>query len=140
MLTTSLGKDLYKTFIRPDADDKSLLRVSRLTAVVCGAIGAGLAILLGSVIAALKIFYTLITATLLLPVVFGLYSRRVTAPAAIAASLVSVAVTFTLELLTDGQGYARLPSLIWGTLAGMAATVLLIATPKLSKRDPLHKH
>src|SRR5262245_49343420 len=44
MLTTSLGKDLYKTFINPEADDKSLLRVSRLTAVGCGAIGAGLAV------------------------------------------------------------------------------------------------
>jgi solute:Na+ symporter, SSS family len=140
MLTTSLGKDLYKTFIRPDADDKSLLRVSRLTAVVCGAIGAGLAILLGSVIAALKIFYTLITATLLLPVVFGLYSRRVTARAAIAATVVSVAVTFALELLTKGRGYAGLPSLIWGALAGMAALLLLIETPKKTSRDSLHNH
>lgn len=130
MLTTSLGKDLYKTFISPKADDKSLLRVSRLTAVGCGAIGAGLAIWFGSVIAALKIFYTLLSAALLLPLVFGLYSRRVTARAAIAATLVSVAVTFALERLTGGQGYAGLPSLIWGTLAGIFATVLLVVTPK----------
>jgi SSS family solute:Na+ symporter len=132
MLTTSLGKDLYKTFIRPDADDKSLLRVSRLTAVGCGAIGAGLAIWFGSVIAALKIFYTLLSAALLLPLLFGLYSRRVTARAAIAATLVSVALTFTLERLTKGQGYAGLPSLIWGTLAGMFAMILLVATPRLT--------
>ena len=140
MLTTSLGKDLYKTFIRPDADDKSLLRVSRLTAVGCGAIGAGLAIWFNSVISALRIFYTLLAAALLLPLMFGLYSRRVTARAAIAATLVSVAVTFTLELLTKGQGYAGLPSLIWGTLAGLVATVLLIATPKLTRRDSIHNH
>jgi SSS family solute:Na+ symporter len=124
MLTTSLGKDLYKTFIHPDADDKSLLRVARLTAIGCGAIGAGLAIWFGSVIAALKIFYTLLGAALLLPLVFGLYSRRVTARAAIAATLVSVAVTFALEHLTKGRGYAGLPSLIWGTLAGMFAMIL----------------
>ena len=140
MLTTSLSKDLYKTFIRPDADDKSLLRVSRLTAVGCGAIGAGLAIWFNSVISALKIFYTLLAAALLLPLIFGLYSRRVTAHAAIAATLVSVAVTFALELLTKGQGYAGLPSLIWGTLAGMVATVLLIAAPKLTGRDSIHNH
>ncbi len=133
MLTTSLGKDLYKTFIRPDADDKSLLRVSRLTAVGCGAIGAGLAIWFGSVIAALKIFYTLLSAALLLPLVFGLYSRRVTARAAIAATLVSVAVTFALERLTQGQGYAGLPSLIWATLAGMFAMILLVVTTPKSK-------
>jgi SSS family solute:Na+ symporter len=132
MLTTSLGKDLYKTFIRPDADDKSLLRVSRLTAVGCGVIGAGLAIWFGSVIAALKIFYTLLSAALLLPLVFGLYTKRVTARAAIAATLVSVAVTFALERLTEGQGYAGLPSLIWGTLAGMFAIILLVAAPKIA--------
>jgi SSS family solute:Na+ symporter len=124
MLTTSLGKDLYKTFIHPDADDKSLLRVARLTAIGCGAIGAGLAIWFGSVIAALKIFYTLLGAALLLPLVFGLYSRRVKARAAIAATLVSVAVTFALEHHTKGRGYAGLPSLIWGTLAGMFAMIL----------------
>ncbi|HEU0183723.1 MAG TPA: sodium:solute symporter family protein, partial [Blastocatellia bacterium] len=126
MLTTSLGKDLYKTFIKPDADDKSLLRVSRLTAIGCGAIGAGLAIWFGSVIAALKIFYTLLSAALLLPLLFGLYSRRVTSRAAIAATLVSVALTFTLERVTEGRGYAGLPSLIWGTLAGLFAMVLLV--------------
>src|SRR5215510_11564610 len=124
MLTTSLSKDLYKTFIRPDADDRSLLRVSRLTAVGCGAIGAGLAIWFGSVIAALKIFYTLLSAALLLPLLFGLYSRRVTARAAIAAMLVSVVVTFALECLTKGQGYSGAPSMIWGTLAGLVVMIL----------------
>ncbi len=140
MLTTSLSKDLYKTFICPKADDKSLLRVSRLMAVGCGAIGAGLAIWFGSVIAALKIFYTLLSAALLLPLLAGLYSRRVTARAAIAATLVSVALTFALELLTEGKGYAGLPSLIWGTMAGMIAMVLPVAAPKLTGRHYLRDH
>ncbi len=119
MLTTSLSKDLYKTFIRPDADDRSLLRVARLTAVGCGAIGAGLAIWFGSVIAALRIFYTLLSAALLLPLLFGLYTRRVSSLSAITAMLVSVTITFALERFTNGQGYGGLPSLIWGTLAGL---------------------
>src|SRR5262249_54605900 len=139
MLTTSLGKDLYKTFIRPDADDKSLLRVSRLTAVGCGAIGAALAIWFGSVIAAFKIFYTRLSAALLLPLVFGLYSRRVTARAAIAATLVSVAVTFALENKTKGQGYEGLPSLIWGTLAGMFAMILSAIVARTVGLRFLHK-
>jgi len=126
MLTTSLSKDLYKTFIRPDADDKSLLRVARLTAVGCGAIGAGLAIWFGSVIAALRIFYTLLSAALLLPLLFGLYTRRVTSLAAITAMLVSVSVTFALERLTDGRGYGGAPSLIWGTLAGLVVIIFLV--------------
>ncbi|MBO0858755.1 MAG: sodium:solute symporter family protein [Chloracidobacterium sp.] len=137
MLTTSLGKDLYKTFIRPEADDRSLLRVSRLTAVGCGAIGAGLAIWFGSVIAALKIFYTLLSAALLLPLLFGLYSRRVTERAAIPSTLVSVAVTFAFEYRTRGQGYAGFPSLIWGTLAGMIAIILTAPGRLIQKRETL---
>ncbi|MCI0391525.1 MAG: sodium:solute symporter family protein [Acidobacteria bacterium] len=135
MLTTSLSKDLYKTFIRPDADDKSLLRVARLTAVGCGAIGAGLAIWFGSVIAALKIFYTLLSAALLLPLIFGLYTRRVTSRAAITAMLVSVTVTFALERLTNGQGYGGLPSLIWGTLAGLVVMSFLVFERRFTRDE-----
>src|SRR5438477_3161097 len=104
MLTTSLSKDLYKTFLKPEADDKQLLKMARMAAVICSVIGAGLAIWFGSVIAALKIFYTLLSAALLLPILAGLYARRVTARAAIAAMLASVVVTFSLEKLTNGHG------------------------------------
>jgi SSS family solute:Na+ symporter len=128
MLTTSLSKDLYKTFIRPEADDKQLLKVTRLTAVVCGALGVILALLFGTVISALRIFYTLLTAALVLPLIAGLYTRRVNARAALGAMIVSVALTFTLEKLTKGQGHWGAPSLIWGTLAGLIAMVALNLT------------
>jgi SSS family solute:Na+ symporter len=123
MLSTSLGKDLYKTFLRPDAGDKQLMMVVRSAAVVCGLIGAGLGILLESVITALSIFYTLLSAALLLPLVAGLYVKRVTARAAIVTMLASVAVTFAMELLTDKKGRWNVPSLIWGTLAGVVVMV-----------------
>src|SRR5262249_41052854 len=94
MLTTSIAKDLYKTFLRPEADDGQLLLVARLTAIACGLLGAGLAIWFGSVIAALKIFYTMLSAALLLPLIAGLYTRRTSARAAISTMAVSVAITF----------------------------------------------
>jgi len=125
MLTTSLSKDLYKTFLKPDADDRQLLIIARATAVVCSLVSAGLAIWFGSVFAALKIFYTLLSAALLLPVVAGLYSRWVTARIAIATMLSSVAVTFVLEKITDGKGKWGVPSLIFGI--GVGALVMLVA-------------
>jgi SSS family solute:Na+ symporter len=131
MLTTSLSKDLYKTFLRPEADDKRLLSVARGTAVVCSVIGAGLAIWFGSVIAALKIFYTLLSAALLLPLLAGLYSKRVSARAAIATMLASVAVTFLLERLTKGHGKWGVPSLIFGTAVGLVVmSALTLAQPR----------
>jgi SSS family solute:Na+ symporter len=116
---------LYQTFINPQADDRRLMFVVRATAVGCGVIGAGLGILLETVIQALTIFYTLLSAALLLPLIAGLYTKRVTARAAIATMLVSVAVTFALERLTEGRGYLGVPSLIWGTLGGLVVTVVV---------------
>jgi SSS family solute:Na+ symporter len=131
MLTTSLSKDLYKTFLRPEADDKRLLLVARVTAVVCSLIGAGLAIWFGSVIAALKIFYTLLSAALLLPLLAGLYAKRVSAQAAIATMLASVGVTLLLERLTKGQGKWGVPSLIFGTAVGLVVMLALtLARPR----------
>ena len=60
MLTTSLSQDLYKRFANPDADDRQLLRVSRWTSIVAAGVAFALAIVLGSVVDALTIFYTLL--------------------------------------------------------------------------------
>ncbi|HMV50207.1 MAG TPA: sodium:solute symporter family protein, partial [Blastocatellia bacterium] len=128
MLTTSLSKDLYKTFLKPEADDKQLLKVARMTAVLCSLAGAGLAIWFGSVIAALRIFYTLLSAALLLPLLAGLYSRRVSARAALATMATSVTVTFLLELATNRKGQWGVPSLIFGTAAGLAVMLTMSLT------------
>lgn len=125
MLSTSLSKDLYQTFINPQADDRRLMFVVRTTTVVCGALGAGLGILLETVIQALTIFYTLLSAALFLPLIAGLYSKRVTARAAIATMLVSVAVTFATERMTAGRGYLNAPSLLWGAFAGLAVMAVV---------------
>jgi len=125
MLSTSLSRDLYQTWIDPQADDRRLMIVVRVTAVACGLIGALLGILLESVISALTIFYTLLSAALLLPVVIGLYTRRIGARACLVAMCVSVGATFLLDRLSSGAGYYGLPSLIWGTLAGAAAMIVV---------------
>jgi SSS family solute:Na+ symporter len=130
MMSTSLSKDLYKAFINPAASEPRLMTVARASAVACGAAGALLAILLPTVITALTIFYTLLTAALLLPLVAGLYSKGVNARAAIVSIAVSVTVTFALELLSKGAGVLGVPSLIIGVLAGAAAMFIAHALEK----------
>jgi SSS family solute:Na+ symporter len=125
MLSTSLSKDLYQTFINPQADDRRLMLVARTTAIVCGALGAGLGILLETVIQALTIFYTLLSAALFLPLIAGLYAKRVTARAAIATMLVSAPATLAMERWTAGRGYLNAPSLLWGALAGLAVMIVV---------------
>ena len=107
MLTTSFSKDLYKGFLRPAAQDEQLLRVSRGTSLLAGVLGVTLAILLPSVISALTVFYGLITVSLFVPVVAGLYLRYPSARTALASIVLSVALTAALHMATGGAG-------IWG--------------------------
>ena len=124
MMSTSLSKDLYKAFINPAADESRLMRVARGSAIACGVIAAILAMIMPTVISALKIFYTLLSAALLLPLVVGLYSRRVKARAMIASIVISVALTFALEIITKARGLFGVPSLIFGVAAGAIAMLV----------------
>lgn len=131
MLSTSLSKDLYKGFINRGADDSQLMRVARGSAIACGAGGALLGMLLPSVIAALTIFYTLLTAALLLPLIAGLYSTRVPSRAAIASMFASVAVVVASEVMTKGQGWWNVPGPVFAFAAG--ALVMLVVTLATNK-------
>lgn len=93
MLSSSLSVDLYKRFLRPDASDHRVLVVGRLAAVTGSALGIAIAAALPSILVALTIFYTLMTAALAAPFLVGLYSRRPTATHAIVAIVLSVIVT-----------------------------------------------
>ncbi len=78
MLSTSLAVDLYKTFFNPESPQQKLLWVSRLASIGAGVRG----ILLASGSSfdysrRSQIFYGLIAVVLFVPVVAGLYSRRV---------------------------------------------------------------
>ena len=85
MLATSLSQDLYRRFFRPEADEKQILKVARLAAVVGAVLGVSLAIFLPDVIAALKIFYSLLGICLFVPVLAGLVSDNTRPGEALAA-------------------------------------------------------
>ena len=80
MLATSLSRDLYHRFVHPDASDAQVLSVARRAAVAGGVGGTALAIVLGTIVDALRIFYTLLTVSLFVPLIVGLYVRRVRTP------------------------------------------------------------
>jgi SSS family solute:Na+ symporter len=120
MLATSLSRDLFQAVLRPTATDVELLRVGRLAAVAGGGLGVGLALVLPSVASALKLFYTVMTAALLMPLLVGLLSRRPGAAHARAAIGASVLTTAGLHLaLGAGTVGAWLPPLAGVTMAGL---------------------
>jgi SSS family solute:Na+ symporter len=121
MLATSLSRDLYQAVLRPGATDAQLLRVGRGAAVAGGGLGLVLALLLPSVVAALKLFYGIMTAALFVPLVVGLFSARPGAVHARVAILVSVVGTGVGLLVLSGTAHgAWLPSVIGMGLALVA--------------------
>ncbi len=135
MLSTSLSKDLYKRFLRPEADDAQVLRVARGAAVAGGILAILLALVLTSIIGALKIFYSLMAVCLFVPVVAGLYSRRPGTPEALAASGVGVTTLIAVRLMDfDGAAWWLDASFI-GLVASAATFVLVLLVRRPAARD-----
>jgi SSS family solute:Na+ symporter len=127
MLATSLSRDLYRRFVDPGASDARVLGVARIAAGVGGAAGVAIAIVSPTVIGVLSIFYTLLSVSLFVPVVAGLYLRRVGTPEALAAILGGVTLVVALQTATGGRGIGPLSPAMAGLLAaalGCAAVAL----------------
>ena len=127
MLATSLSRDLYARFLHPGADGARLLRVARGAAVAGGAGATALALALTSIIEALSIFYTLLSVTLFVPVIVGLYAGRVRTPEAFASIAAGAAVFATVRLAAGDGGVGGLSPAMLGLGAALAATLVVTA-------------
>lgn len=127
MLTTSLSQDFYRRFINRDATDVQMLRITRITAVIAGALGVCVALVAASVITALSIFYTLMGVGLFVPIIGGLYVRRAQTRDAMAAIIVGV-VTVVLRQFAYGGGrwYGFTPAMA-GLVAAVTVFLIFIA-------------
>ncbi len=134
MLSTSLAQDLYKRFLRPEASERELLRVSRRATIMAGAFGILLAIALPSIIAALSIFYMLLSAALFVPLILGLFSARPRERDALMAITLALVVTAGAHLATDGQGVTGLPPIAVGLLASLGAMLPALLRPRPCNR------
>ena len=123
MLSTSLAVDLYKTFLKPKITQKQLLVVSRIASAGAGVLGILLATVLPSIIAAISIFYGLIAVSLFVPVVAGIYSKRVLSSAAVASILSAITATVLVTYFTHNQGFGVLSPQAIGILT--AAVVMI---------------
>ena len=132
MLSTSLSKDLYKRFVRPQATDRQVLRVARLAAVAGGLGGVVLALLLPSIVVALDIFYALLTVSLLVPIVGGLYIARATTAQALAAIVAGVSTLIVLRVFFSGVSRWLDPTL-WGLVVAATVFFLMLALRPASR-------
>jgi SSS family solute:Na+ symporter len=121
MLTTSLTQDLYKRFVNRSASDDRVLLVARWTTVASGALGVGLAWISEDVIQTLTIPYTLITVSLFVPVVAGLYVPRTSNRGALASIAAGVAGMLIVQVATRGAGWG----VVSPALAGLTSAIVI---------------
>lgn len=133
MLSTSLARDLYRGHLAPDASDSDQLRVVRRAAVVSGVLGIAIAIWAASIVDTMKIFYSVLSAGLFVPVIAGLYLGRAGQPEALAAMAGGVAVTLAVEVVAGPAGVAGVAPVLWGLSASAAALVLVLLGRRVSR-------
>ena len=136
MLSTSLSKDLYKRFVSPQATDEQVLRVARAAAVVGGVLGVSLALIQPTVLGALVLFYTVLSVSLFVPIIAGLFSRRGGVPEALASMGAGVAVLFTMRLDALSDSSRLLDPTLLGILASAAAFVLVAMVRRRAPSSP----
>jgi SSS family solute:Na+ symporter len=134
MLSTSLSKDLYKRFLNPAADDRTLLRVARLAAAAGGAGGILLATQFETIVGALSVFYSLLGVSLFVPVVAGLFSKRGGAPEALASILAGVVTLLAVQVWTRGAGFGLFnPNVIGLASAAVAFGAVMLVRNGMEK-------
>jgi SSS family solute:Na+ symporter len=133
MLSTSLSKDLYKRIVNPSATPDQVLRVARLAAFIGGSAGMLLAIfVVKEIIDALYVFYSIVGATLLVPVVGGLYVKNARTRDALTAIIVGMAALLTMQYGTDRTGWQN-PNL-WGLIGSAAGFFASMTAARMTPR------
>ena len=105
MLSTSGARDLYKRFVNRSATDAQLLTAVRVIAVIAAVAGYVLTFVVGTVIGALKIFYSIMTVSLLVPILATLVLKAPTVAAAYTSVIAGITALFLVAWMTGGAGY-----------------------------------
>jgi SSS family solute:Na+ symporter len=137
MLSTSLGKDLYKSLVNPRASEEQLLRVTRWASVAAGVFGTALAIVLPTIVDALTAFYGLLTVVLMVPLLAGLYLKSPTSFAALVTMSVSVIVMLAAQFLTAGAGLGIFNPVALGIGAAAATMGIMMAWKGIFSARPI---
>ena len=125
MLSTSLSQDLYRRVLDPAASESRVMAVARGAAAAGGAAGIILALVLQTIIGALSFFYTILTVSLFIPVLAGLYLRRVGMPEILGSIAAGVSVVIVLQVTRGGQGIGAFTPAMIGLAAAFAGCLLV---------------
>ena len=100
LAATVFATDLYKNLIRPKASDKEQILIARLFTLVFGAATVGIAMLvpmIGGIVDFVLSIASIAGGALFAPIIWSLFSKRVTAVAVVTASVTALVISLFLK-------------------------------------------
>ena len=128
MMTTSLVKDILEPLQRVSRSDRWRLKAARVSAILFGAIGIFLALQFQSILAVLSFFYGLVTVTLCVPLLAGLFSSKARESTALVSIALSLGAAALVHFATAGEGFGLMSPVAAGIV--VSATVFWIDAPR----------
>ncbi|KOO52078.1 sodium:solute symporter [Viridibacillus arvi] len=125
--STLITNDIIKVYFNKDMNDKDIIRTSRFVILGLGVLSIIFSIWIQNILVALDMAYAILSGAIFVPLIIGLYWKRVTSQAAfysIIASTLVIFVTFMIYGITS-----TLP-IIYGLFTGIIVIVgLTLLTP-----------
>lgn len=123
MLATSLVRDGLESARGRTLSESQLLAAARWVSLGAALLGLLLAIRFHSVLDALRVFYSLLTVSLLVPLLGGLYWSRMNARAALAAIGAGISAALVVLGTVGSAGFAGLSPTLWGIVVSAIAAL-----------------
>lgn len=127
--------EIYQRVIKPHAGDKELVRVGRIFTLLLGGIiiaGALLIPLMGTYTGYILASVAILTGPLVLPTIWGLYSKKIGIKTAWAVSIISIIVGMTVKLGFEPGGWLSemefLSTLTLALQANVRVTDIIVGT------------
>ena len=134
---TCLVRDIYQRFLKPDASERSLVILLRITVVVLGLTAYYLSTLSSEYLAVALLAYTIYGASITPALLAAFFWRRATGAGAVA----SIVSGTTVTLLWKAYGSAEIDAVVPAILTALIALFLVslsTSPPPLEKVAPFH--
>lgn len=125
-----LARDIYQSFINPNADDKKLLKVSRILTFFVGICGMALACSMTNVMDLTYYCYRIFVPATVPSIIAAFYSRKTTGAAALASIITGPVVVLLWLLVMPDSVMGFLDPVLPGLVA---STLALIITNRFTK-------
>lgn len=128
---TNISKDLYSRFIKPEASDKEVLIVTRISVVVLGFIALAGALWFDTFLSFMLLGYTVYGSGVFFPILAAFVWKGATYSGAVASILGGLVSTLIWEFVVD----STIPTIYIGAITSLSLLVIISLLTKHSKTE-----